>query len=241
MAAVVFAPAQKIAAHLEDTVKEWYGLLASKEELEEKIARITEERDQLRLENQQLQEEKAEGVRLRALLNMKEFSPYGEMIGAHIIARSPDNWNQMVTIDRGENQGVQENMAVISPEGLVGIVASVTGETARVYLLTDRSVAVGVILQESRETNGIVEGIGESGELRLKNVPYYSAIRQGNRVITSGLSEFYPKGIPVGTVVETEKEDNGLVLAASITPAVDFNRLEEVLVILHSHSYPAAE
>jgi rod shape-determining protein MreC len=92
-------------------------------------------------------------------------------------------------------------------------------------------VAVGVLLQETRETNGIVEGLGDNSILRMRNIPYYSKVQTGDQVVTSGLSEYYPKGIVIGKITKISREPNGLLLSAAVAPAVDFNKLEEVLVI----------
>ncbi len=228
----MFAPSQRVAVNLEDRLGKWQYLLEEKQQLEEKLQDLAQEEARLKLENQELREYRAEALRLEALLGFKEANPHETLLGARIIARSPDNWNQMITVDQGYDQGVRKNMAVVSPDGLVGIVASVTRNTSRIDLLTDRNIAVGIILEQSRETNGIAEGTGSAQALRVKNVPYYSAMREGDRVITSGLSEIYPKGIIVGTVKEVTREENGLLLAASIEPAVHFDDLEEVLIVL---------
>ena len=228
----MFAPSQRVAVNLENRLGNWRYLLAEKKQLEEKLAALTQEEARLKLENQELREYRAEALRLQGLLGFKEANPHEDLLGARIIARSPDNWNQMITVDQGYDQGVRENMAVISPDGLVGIVAGVTRDTARIYLLTDRNIAVGIILEQARETNGIAEGTGSAEALRVKNVPYYSAMQVGDRVITSGLSEIYPKGIVVGTVKEVTREENGLLLGADIEPAVRFDDLEEVLIVL---------
>ena len=230
--AAVFAPSQKLAVNLEEHLAEWRYLLLEKKTLEEQVADLTAQRNRLKIENQQLMGYRSEARRLQNLLGFKQSNPHMSLLGARIIARSPDNWNQIITVDQGYDQGVRENMAVVSPEGLVGVVASVTQNSSRIYLLTDRNIAVGIILEQSRETNGIVEGIGVSEELKVKNVPYYSAIQEGDHVITSGFSEIYPKGIKIGTVSEVIKEENGLLISASIEPSVQFDDLEEVLIVL---------
>lgn len=108
----------------------------------------------------------------------------------------------------------------------------VNNTTAEVNLLTDREMAVGVILQRTRETNGLVEGLGDGNLLRMGNIPYYSSVEVNDRVITSGLSTTYPKGIDVGIISKISREPNGLLLTAEVKPVVDFDRLEEVMVII---------
>jgi len=191
---------------------------------------------QLGLEVMQLRESQAEVERLRRLLDYKNAQPNSyELEAARIIARASNNWYKTLTIDKGADFGLVLNMPVITPDGLVGKLVNVSKGTAQVMLLTDREMAVGAILQQTRENRGIVEGVG-NGQLRMINIPYYSQVQGGEPVVTSGLSQIYPPGILIGTVRDVQKEANGLVLSAYVAPAVDFDRLEEVLII---KSFPA--
>jgi rod shape-determining protein MreC len=207
-----------------------------KSQLQQQIKLLEEKNNQLALENQALQEYKQESFRLRKMLNFYNANRENyDLLPAHLIARSPNNWYESITIDRGSRQGVQKDMPVISPGGLVGRVESVSENSAQVSLITDREMAVGAIIQKTRETNGIVEGLGDSNQLRMINIPYYSKINKGDRIVSSGLSTIYPPGINIGTVTEITPEPNGLLLTAMIKPAVDFNKLEEVFVITSYH------
>lgn len=207
-----------------------------KSQLQQQIKLLEEKNNQLALENQALQEYKQESFRLRKMLNFYNANRENyDLLPAHLIARSPNNWYESITIDRGSRQGVQKDMPVISPGGLVGRVESVSENSAQVSLITDREMAVGAIIQKTRETNGIVEGLGDSNQLRMINIPYYSKINKGDRIVSSGLSTIYPPGINIGTVTEVTPEPNGLLLTAMIKPAVDFNKLEEVFVITSYH------
>lgn len=186
---------------------------------------------QLSLENMQLRESQAEVERLRRLLDYKnDQSNRFELEAARIIARAPNNWYKSLTVDKGANRGMAVDMPVITPDGLVGKIIEVDRNSAQVLLITDREMAMGAILQPTRENRGIVEGIGD-GRLRMINIPYYSQAQEGDPVITSGLSRIYPKGLQIGTIRDVQKEANGLVLSAFVEPAVNFDRLEEVLII----------
>jgi len=186
---------------------------------------------QLSLENMQLRETQAEVERLRALLDYKNaHNSQFRLEAARIIARAPNNWYKTMTVDKGADYGLTVNMPVITPEGLVGKIVDVSSNTAQVLLITDREMAVGAILQPTRENRGIVEGIGD-GRLRMVNIPYYSQVQDGDPVVTSGLSQTYPPGLRIGTIRDVQKEANGLVLSAFVEPVVDFDRLEEVLII----------
>ena len=186
---------------------------------------------QLSLENMQLRESQVEVERLRSLLDYKDAqNRQFSLEAARIIARAPNNWYKTMTVDKGADYGLAVNMPVITPEGLAGKIVNVSSNTAQVLLITDREMAVGAILQPTRENRGIVEGIGD-GQLRMINIPYYSQVQEGDPVVTSGLSQNYPPGIRIGTIRDVQKEANGLVLSAFVEPAVNFDRLEEVLII----------
>ena len=161
------------------------------------------------------------------------------MQAARVIARSPNNWFKVIMIDKGSEDGITQGMPVINPDGLVGRVSNTSKYSSQVELITDREMAVGAILQNTRETRGIVEGIGDSDILAMINIPYYSKVKKGERVLSSGLSEFYPKGIQIGTIQKIKREANGLLLSATVKPSVKFDELEEVLIITQYRSPPA--
>lgn len=210
--------------------------LENKQELARQLEQVEKQNKDLRLENQQLRELKAEAERLRILLDYKQTNQEQyDLEVARVIARQPNNWFRFITIDKGTNDGISPGMAVISADGLVGRVSNTSFHSSQVILITDREMAVGAILQNTRETQGIIEGMGESNSLRMINIPYYSKVSKYERVVCSGLSQFYPKGILIGYVQSVEKEANGLLLTAEIAPAVAFDKLEEVMVITQIH------
>ncbi|MFY9121095.1 MAG: rod shape-determining protein MreC [Syntrophomonadaceae bacterium] len=212
-------------------------LFSDKRTLHDRIEELEKRNAQMAVDNQILREYEAESKRLQNLLGFQQDSlDLYDLKPAAIIARSANNWNKNLVINVGESDGIKRGMPVITPYGLVGRINSVSLNSAQVSLITDRDMAIGVILQRSRETNGIVEGIGESNQLRMNNIPYYSSIEKNDRVITSGLSSDYPKGIDIGIIERVNPEPSGLLLTAEVKPAVNFDRLEEVLVI--TNYYP---
>lgn len=231
-----YVPLQSGVSSFRNNWGGWTAVFSDKRQLQEQIKLLEAKNNQLSLDNQSLQEYKQESFRLRKMLNFDNANRENyDLLPAHLIARSPNNWYECITIDRGSRQGVEKGMPVISPNGLVGRVGSVSENSAQVSLITDREMAVGAIIQKTRETNGIVEGLGDSNQLRMINIPYYSKIKEGDRIISSGLSATYPPGINIGTVTEVTREPNGLLLVAMIKPTVDFNKLEEVFVITGYH------
>jgi len=233
---VVYAPLHRAAAGITNGFNNFASIFSNKKALQAQVAQMQHQLDALQLENQSLKEYKSEAQRLQKLLAFRDTNiSTMQLQAAHVIARSPNNWYKDISIDRGSQDGVAKGMPVICPEGLVGRVTFVTAHSAKVTLITDREIAVGAILEKDRETNGIVEGFGNNTELRMQNIPFYSQIQVYDMIVTSDLSQTYPKGIPIGTVTEVVKEPGGLLLNASLKPAVDFDRLEEVLVIMSYH------
>ncbi|WP_449241566.1 rod shape-determining protein MreC [Desulfoscipio gibsoniae] len=178
----------------------------------------------------------AENTRLKEQLEFKtNLANQLTMESAVIVGRTADNWFGSVIINKGSADGIRQDMAVVTPAGLVGRVASVSDSTAEVLLITDPRSGVGCLVQENRAP-GIVEGVaGGRGVINMMHIPSDLAPKKGNLIVTSGFGSVFPKGIPVGSVQETRREESGLFKMAVLEPFVDFNRLEEVLVITLSN------
>ena len=175
-----------------------------------------------------------ENYRLRKMLDFREHSAY-ELLPSEVIARDPSNWFETITINKGSQHGVKKNMAVVTPEGLVGNILNVSPSSSQVLLLTDSRRAVSAIVMRSREPGdiGIVEGSsGENVYLKFSNLPPEANIQPGDIVISSGLGGIFPKGLVIGTVQETGLDQYGLLQQALVLPSVNFNRLEEVFIVL---------
>lgn len=227
----VFTPLQGGVNELRKYIDRVGEVFAQKDLLLLENKRLQEELKRLQIENQKLQEYKYETQRLRGLLGFRESQRDNlELIGAEVIARSPNLWYKTITINKGSSDGVYRNMVAITPQGLVGRVSTVTRDTSVILLITDREGAVGSIIQENR-TPGILEGLGNSNLLRMNHIPYYSSIEAGNRVVTSRLSEVYPPGILIGKVQKVTVDPGGLLKTAIVVPAVDFDRMEEIFLI----------
>lgn len=186
----------------------------------------------LEAENNLLKEYEYQNIRLRDLLQFRDsVSRTYDTVSASVIGRNPSNWFQTITINRGTADGVKQNMAVVTSQGLVGYVINVTGNSAEVSLIVNDSTAVGGMVQVTR-TPGVVEGMaGNSGLLKMIHIATEAPVREKQVVISSGLGGTFPKGLPIGRITKIEMESNGLVKYAIVRPFVDFNRLEEVLVI----------
>lgn len=180
----------------------------------------------LRLET--LQEMAQENRRLQALLEMPAPAE-GRLRAARVIGKDATNWFRSLLVDRGAGQGLERNAPVIAPQGLVGRVVDAAPFVARVQLVTDPVSSVSALVQRTRVA-GIATGDG-GPTLRLRYLPLLADVVVGDRVVTSGMGGVFPKGIPLGTVTALERRSGALFQEAVLEPAVDFSKLEEVLVL----------
>jgi rod shape-determining protein MreC len=186
------------------------------------------ENDALKLTIAQLQTRAAEADRLAAILNFKQTHEEVPMVAARVIAASAGTASRTVEVDRGERDGLKANMAVITPDGAVGKVIEVFGNTAQVLLLTDKDGGAGAMLVDSR-TQGVVGGTGEP-MLQMKFVANEDAVGMGEKIVTSGMDKIFPRDIPVGTVVEVKAANPFKQIR--VQPAAKLERLETVIVLL---------
>ena len=174
----------------------------------------------------------ARTAKLQELLNLRA-SVSAPTLPAEVIAGNPNPGMMTVTIDRGAADGVQENMAVIAPTGVVGrIVGAPAAHAARVQLIIDRHAAAGAISERAR-AGGMVVGQDEPGKapLRMELVSNLADLKPGDTIVTSGVDGIYPKGFAIGRV-ETVERGTGLYLTVTVRPMVEFRSLEEVLVVM---------
>jgi rod shape-determining protein MreC len=182
-----------------------------------------------------LQEQRALAARttkLQELLDLKS-TVTAPTLAAEVIAGNPNPGILTVTIDRGSADGVQENMAVIAPTGVVGrVVGSPAAHAARVQLIIDRHAAAAALSERTR-AGGMGVGQDDSGKspLRMELVSNLADLKVDDLIVTSGAEGIYPKGFAIGRVATVER-GTGLYLAVTVRPVVDFRSLEEVLVVL---------
>ena len=203
---------------------------------------LRNEVEQLRVQNVQANEYAAENSRLRALLGYKQSATQFDFVMARVIGREYDAWTSIITIDRGTEDGVEKNMPVVTPQGLVGNVVEAGPISAKVELILDSRSAVGTIVQraESRVV-GITQGNQEDPmSPKMVNIPRNADVVAGDMIVTSGFGGLYPKGLVVGTVREVVNDKGGLLKYALIDTAVDFQKLETVAVIVKSREAPPA-
>ena len=197
------------------------------------------ENEQLRQRVEQMQIELSqsrpaidENARLKALLDFKEKSPYGTVM-ANVIARDPSLWFDTVTIDRGRMAGIENNMPVVTPSGIVGRVIATSPWTAEVMLITDEKAAAGAVVGQLGQSNalGSVRGLGINGLVEMRYVSGLEEVNVGDYVTTTGQDGIYPSGLNVGEVVEVKKGSATIPHVIRIKPSARLNALQEVVVL----------
>jgi len=204
----------------------WSGYIALQRVEEENLA-LKQELGTLQI---RLQQERAEAQRtdnLRQLLELRERAQL-DTTAAEVIAGPASPEFQTVTIDKGSSDGLATDMAVISPAGVVGRVILPSGRASKVQLLIDLNAAAGALIERTR-VQGVVVGAG-SGMLKMRYVPGTADVKTGDLVVTSGIDGIYPKGFVIGTIDQVAGSV-GEYHEINVRPAVDFARLEEVLIV----------
>lgn len=193
--------------------------------------------DDLKLKVSKTAELEAENANLRQLLNYKKAHQQFDLLPANVIGRDSSTWSNRIIINRGSNDGVQKNMTVITPDGLVGNIHEAYAAYSEVELITDPRSAVGSIVQRAdSRVAGVVKGSADSNSaINMTNIPQNANIVEGDTIITSGFGGIYPKGIPIGSVASIQNDAGGLLQYAVLYPCVDFQKLEDVAIIVNYH------
>ena len=187
--------------------------------LKEENQKLLEENSKLEQDLRELEIIKAENETLKEYVNLKEKYTEYTTVPGYVISKDTSNYSDIVIINVGSKDGVSEDMAVIADEGLVGHVISVTDTTAKVELLLDASSAVSSVVGSA---NGFLKG---------DTIQTSATILVGDKVETSGMGGIYPKGITIGTIKEVFDTKNLSNRYVQITPAVNFDKLDTILVI----------
>lgn len=228
---IVRVPLEAIAAIDAGIADRWQQYVAVQGVWEEN-QQLRKEIEWLRGQNSQLRESASATERLAALLQFKE-QALPSMIAAQVIGRDVTNRYRAIILNKGESDGIKSDMGVITPAGVVGRVVKTTGASSVVLLVTDPNNAIAGLIQRTRD-EGIVEGTPQ-GSAQLKYIPLLSTLRDGDRVVTSGLVGGFPRGLAIGTITRIDKPEGALFQSAELLPEVDAGRVEEVLVIQASY------
>jgi rod shape-determining protein MreC len=195
------------------------------------LARLEAEVHELKKENKELNDI------LKKKDSLRDYDP----AQATVIGRNPDRWHELLIIDKGETHGIKENMAVITSQGLIGKVKSVSKFTSTVQLLSamDPNNKVSAVVQAEKDFYGFIEGYDEKKKLLLlKKIPYDAKIKKGQNVVTSGLGGVFPKLLPIGKVVDVVPDQYGLTQTAYVKPSANFYDINHVMVVQRKMTQP---
>jgi len=230
----IISPVQGFMYRIATSVSDFFQSLAGRQQMLKEYELLKERVTQLEQQLLQMDEAIRENQRLKKLLDFKEEKEHFVVEGVRITGKNPGNLFNTITIDKGSEDCIAVNMAVVNDQGLIGRVIDVGKNWATVRTIVDGQSSISAIVERTRD-NGMVKGNNtltfEDGLCRMINLPLDSDVVAGDRVITSGLGEIFPKGIPIGEVIEVLDQERDMYKTAIIKPHVDFLRLEEALVI----------
>ena len=196
-----------------ETLQEISVVLDENKNLQSQVDELTEENNQLKQDTYELS-------RLRELYQLdSQYTEYSK-VGARVIGMTTDNWHSSLKIDKGTDDGIQAGMNVIASGGLVGIIS----ETGSNYSI------IKTITENNSNVQGDIE-LMDTGMIRVTHFKSDVIVRNGDKVVTSNISDKYLQGILIGYVKDVKLDSNNLTQSGYIVPAVDFNNLQEVLVI----------
>jgi rod shape-determining protein MreC len=215
----------------------WRGYLAL-HHAHERAAELSQRVNMLELDRLELERVRAENDRLRQLLAFPQAYRDLHVIGSRVVGvRLDPKGLQLVTIDRGADDGIARMMPVVVSLGVVGRIHSVAGATADVLLLSDRNSSIAVRVERSR-ARANVRGTGSPDLARLEYALRSDDMNEGDVLMTSGTDGVFPRGLPVGRITGLKRTGQGLYQRADVAPTVDVTKLEEVLVITSSDRPP---
>ena len=217
----------RFMSDLSDNFKTLEEMKKENDELQTKV-------DELTIDNTRLRQEQYELERLRELYKLDENYSDNTKIGAHVIANNGSNWFNDFTIDKGSNDGIKKDCNVLAGSGLVGIVTEVGSNYARVRSIIDDSSNISGMILSTSDTcivRGDLKQMSD-GRIRFEKLANNdNEIEVGEQVVTSHVSSRFLQGLFIGYISEVEVDSNNLTRSGYITPAVDFTKLQEVLVI----------
>ena len=226
----IFSPAQKLFIKTGDSISGFSKILLSIRNLGEENTQLRQKNTELETQVSELKAVKAENEALRSALN---FSPKDATVYemASVVGKNITGGEDWILIDKGTDNGIEKNMAVVSEQfSLVGKVIESGKNFSKVMLITDKNNVVAALI-ENKRSEGLTQREGGSDKIFLDFIPKNENIELGEKILTSGMDNVYPKGILIGKVENIDSSENQLFQKISILPAVDFNKLEEVFVL----------
>ncbi len=231
----IISPFLKKGSEVDERYKKYRAGLKKLDELEAENQRLRVSNDELRATNLALRGVEAENIRIKSALGYQDSSPFA-LVSARVIGRSPSNWWSTVVIDKGTLDHVEAGLAVVTPDGLVGKVMTLSEHSATVLLISDENCKVAGSVESTKEQGIVrveVRGQRTSNSIQptmtLNFLSRFAPLRAEQRILTSGAGSIYPPGILIGKIVEFKSRE--LDGQAVIEPSVDIAGLSDVFVI----------
>ena len=225
----IVGPIQKIVTKFYHAVDEvwqsYFNLVLASRENRQLKAQLAEAQAKLN----RLHELEQSNKRLRALLAFKSDVSH-TIVAAEVIGKDPHPWFKSVVIDKGTADGLTPGVPVVISQGIVGQIVETAAHHAKVILITDQNSSVDGLVQRTR-AKGIVKG-GPGNLAIFEYVLHKDAVEEGDVIVSSGIDGIYPRGLPIGRVVAIDHAEAGMFQTMTVLPFVDFEKLEEVLVIM---------
>ncbi|MBX9136552.1 MULTISPECIES: rod shape-determining protein MreC [unclassified Clostridium] len=231
----VISPLQKIIYTANDKLKGSFDFFIN-------FSKVKQENEELAAKNAELENQlieynrmKDENTRLREMFDYSQANQNYNYLGCNIVGYSGGNISNGYIIDKGTNDGIKKDMVVITPVGLVGKVTKAESNYSIIQTILNENIAVASMVESTRETTGILQGNTDNKNKKLtilSNIPIDSEIKEGDVILTSGLGGMYPQEIRIGEVVSVEVDSVGIMKKAIVKPYVDFNKLEELFVVV---------
>jgi rod shape-determining protein MreC len=184
-----------------------------------------------------MEEMRKENLRLKRLLTFTDEQPYNKIM-AQVVGWDSANEFKVIRLNKGTKHGIRTMAPVVTDHGLVGYVYRATENYSDVLTILDQNNRVDIVVERTR-THGIVEGVFNF-KCALKYITRNEPVEVGDKLITAGVGGIYPKGLKVGMITDITKENFGMTLSIEVVPSVDFDKLEEVLVLTPSDSGKSA-
>lgn len=219
-----------------------FGSMKDMDELREENAELTRQVEELTRENESLQSGQQELESLRSLLSLSQQYAGYSTVGARVISSGSGNWYENFIINKGSDDGIAVNMNVLAEGGLVGIVTQTGHNYARVQSIIADNSSVSAMSASTSDTcvvKGNTESMGRDGVIDVTYISKDATMAEGDELVTSHISSKYLPGLKIGTVSGIEMDSSNLTQSAKVTPVVDFQHVEDVLVITQLKEVPA--
>lgn len=231
---VIVIPIESVASNACRGVGNFFSSFGNKLSMQKSLDEAQTQLAQQETVQALAQEAQSENQRLRDLLGEQAKYPNMKFIYAEVILRSTDNFSVTYTLNKGTADGIQMDMPVVAVGGLAGRIIQVDEHWCIMMAIIDSRSAVPALAEVSRDI-GVVKGISDSGDVTgscsMTELPTNALLRPGDTIITSGMGGVFPKGINIGKIVEVSEGTQQLNAYAQLAPGVDFDHLENVLVI----------